>query len=181
MHHHIAGPYLASYAAEMDWREDNRRISNGEQFSATVAAPAMHPVSRTWKGHPSQRASLHELETPMRFGRIGRDFSVLSVGNVRVGVRISTNGNSSGTSALDQKAVIRSLVGVWAERRVYRLQHQDGEPTDFVTFAISALRQWRALVPFGGFHLSGRKLAGAHCWRYWAPPTASRISGSCAG
>jgi transposase-like protein len=24
-HHHIAGPYLASYAAEMDWREDRRR------------------------------------------------------------------------------------------------------------------------------------------------------------
>ena len=32
-HHHIAGPYLAAYAAEMDWREDNRRISNGEQFT----------------------------------------------------------------------------------------------------------------------------------------------------
>jgi hypothetical protein len=28
-HHHIAGPYLASYAAEMDWREDRRRVSNG--------------------------------------------------------------------------------------------------------------------------------------------------------
>src|SRR5258706_15957993 len=30
MHHHIAGPYLKSYADEMAWREDNRRRSNGE-------------------------------------------------------------------------------------------------------------------------------------------------------
>lgn len=50
-HHHIAGPYLASYAAEMDWREDNRRISNGEQYAAIVTAAATHPVSRQWKGY----------------------------------------------------------------------------------------------------------------------------------
>jgi hypothetical protein len=30
-HHHIAGPYLLRYAQEASWREDNRRISNGEQ------------------------------------------------------------------------------------------------------------------------------------------------------
>jgi hypothetical protein len=52
-HHHIAGPYLAAYAAEMDWREDNRWISNGEQYAAIVTAAAAHPVSRTWKGIPS--------------------------------------------------------------------------------------------------------------------------------
>ena len=34
IHHHIAGPYLAAYAAEMGWREDRRRVSNGEQFLA---------------------------------------------------------------------------------------------------------------------------------------------------
>ena len=28
IHHHIAGPYLASYANEMAWREDARRIDN---------------------------------------------------------------------------------------------------------------------------------------------------------
>ena len=49
-HHHIAGPYLAAYAAEMDWREDNRRISNGEQYRAIVTAAAKHSVSRQWKG-----------------------------------------------------------------------------------------------------------------------------------
>jgi transposase-like protein len=50
-HHHIAGPYLAAYAAEMDWREDNRRLANGDQYRAIVAAAVMHPVSRTWKGY----------------------------------------------------------------------------------------------------------------------------------
>jgi len=55
-HHHIAGPYLASYAAEMDWREDRRRVSNGEQFAAIVTAAARHPVSRQWKGYWQRRA-----------------------------------------------------------------------------------------------------------------------------
>ena len=50
-HHHISGPYLASYASEMDWREDNRRISNGAQFGMMVAASMAHPVSRMWKGY----------------------------------------------------------------------------------------------------------------------------------
>jgi transposase-like protein len=50
-HHHIAGPYLAAYAAEMDWREDNRRESNGVQYLAIVSAAAKHPVSRQWKGY----------------------------------------------------------------------------------------------------------------------------------
>ena len=30
-HHHIAGAYLLRYAQEASWREDNRRMSNGEQ------------------------------------------------------------------------------------------------------------------------------------------------------
>ena len=54
-HHHIAGPYLAAYAAEMDWREDNRRVSNGEQYRAIVTAAAMHPISRQWKGYWQRR------------------------------------------------------------------------------------------------------------------------------
>jgi transposase-like protein len=32
-HHHIAGPYLLRYAQEASWREDNRRLSNGEQVN----------------------------------------------------------------------------------------------------------------------------------------------------
>jgi len=51
IHHHVAGPYLAAYAHEMTWREDRRRISNGEQFLAATAAALGHPVSRQWKGY----------------------------------------------------------------------------------------------------------------------------------
>jgi transposase-like protein len=39
-HHHIAGAYLLRYAQEAAWREDNRRVTNGQQVS-TVAALAM--------------------------------------------------------------------------------------------------------------------------------------------
>jgi hypothetical protein len=51
IHHHIAGPYLAAYATEMAWREDNRRVSNGEQFLMATGAALAHPVSRQWKGY----------------------------------------------------------------------------------------------------------------------------------
>jgi transposase-like protein len=57
IHHHIAGPYLASYAAEMTWREDRRRVSNGEQFLAATAAALGHPVSRQWKGYWQRSAA----------------------------------------------------------------------------------------------------------------------------
>ena len=40
IHHSIAGPYLARYAAEMAWREDHRRKDTGEQFRC-VATLAM--------------------------------------------------------------------------------------------------------------------------------------------
>lgn len=50
-HHRIAGDYLHAYAAEMAWREDNRRISNGEQFLLATASALSHPVSRVWKGY----------------------------------------------------------------------------------------------------------------------------------
>ena len=39
-HHHIAGPYLLRYAQEAAWREDNRRVANGEQVRR-VAGLAM--------------------------------------------------------------------------------------------------------------------------------------------
>jgi hypothetical protein len=51
IHHHIAGPYFAAYVAEMAWREDNRRVSNGEQYLMTASAALKHPVSRQWKGY----------------------------------------------------------------------------------------------------------------------------------
>ncbi len=51
MHHHIAGKYLSAYATEMAWREDNRRVSNGEQFLMATSSALAHPVSRQWKGY----------------------------------------------------------------------------------------------------------------------------------
>jgi len=39
-HHHVAGPYLLRYAQEASWREDCRRLSNGEQVNR-VAGLAM--------------------------------------------------------------------------------------------------------------------------------------------
>src|SRR3981081_1108974 len=39
-HHHIAGSYLLRYAQESSWREDNRRVSNGDQVSR-IASLAM--------------------------------------------------------------------------------------------------------------------------------------------
>lgn len=39
-HHHISGPYLLRFAQEAAWREDNRRVPNGEQVQR-VAKLAM--------------------------------------------------------------------------------------------------------------------------------------------
>jgi transposase-like protein len=50
-HHHISGRYLSAYASEMAWREDNRRVSNGEQYLMATNAALGHPVSRQWKGY----------------------------------------------------------------------------------------------------------------------------------
>lgn len=49
IHHHISGPYLARYAAEMAWREDHRRKSTGEQFRcvATLAMASARSASFT--------------------------------------------------------------------------------------------------------------------------------------
>jgi transposase-like protein len=44
-HHHVAGPYLVRYSQEAAWREDNRRVSNGDQ--------AVHTVSLALKAAPS--------------------------------------------------------------------------------------------------------------------------------
>lgn len=57
IHHHLAGPYIAAYASEMAWREDNRRVSNGEQFLAATASALAHPVSRKWAGYWQRAAA----------------------------------------------------------------------------------------------------------------------------
>lgn len=57
-HHSIAGPYLSAYAREMAWRENNRRLSNGQQYGMVVSAAMAHPVSRQWAGY-WQRSNRH--------------------------------------------------------------------------------------------------------------------------
>ncbi|MDR3448200.1 MAG: transposase, partial [Alphaproteobacteria bacterium] len=54
-HHHVAGPYLSAYAGEMDWREDNRRVSNGEQYLIAVNAALVASPSAQWKGYWQKR------------------------------------------------------------------------------------------------------------------------------
>jgi hypothetical protein len=51
IHHHIAGPYLNAYANEMAWREDNRRVSNGELYLMAANAALKHPISKQWCGY----------------------------------------------------------------------------------------------------------------------------------
>ncbi|WP_164118877.1 IS1595 family transposase [Sphingorhabdus sp. Alg239-R122] len=50
-HHHIAGPYLAHYAAEAVWREDHRRVDNGTQAAMVTVAAMRSEVSRKWSGY----------------------------------------------------------------------------------------------------------------------------------
>jgi transposase-like protein len=59
-HHHIAGAYLLRYAQEASWREDNRRVRNGEQVER-VAHLAMSrkpsiDFSGYWQRHVKQAA-----------------------------------------------------------------------------------------------------------------------------
>jgi len=55
IHHHIAGAYLLRYAQESSWREDNRRVSNGDQVRrvATLAMKRERSVDFTgyWQRH----------------------------------------------------------------------------------------------------------------------------------
>lgn len=51
VHHHFSAQYLHQYAGEMAWREDHRRVSNGEQCQAVAGAALKHPVSRAWAGY----------------------------------------------------------------------------------------------------------------------------------
>ncbi len=54
-HHHVAGAYLLRYAQEASWREDNRRVSNGDQVHriATLAMGRKPSVdfSGYWQRH----------------------------------------------------------------------------------------------------------------------------------
>ncbi len=50
-HHHVAGAYLVRYAQEASWREDNRRVANGEQARNVVALAMASLPSVDWAGY----------------------------------------------------------------------------------------------------------------------------------
>jgi transposase-like protein len=50
-HHHISGVYLGRYASEAAWRDDNRGMSNGEQFRAIAGFVAKNKPSVDFCGY----------------------------------------------------------------------------------------------------------------------------------
>jgi transposase-like protein len=50
-HHHIAGPYLLRFAQEAAWREDNRRVPNGEQVKRLAGLALGRKKSVDWCGY----------------------------------------------------------------------------------------------------------------------------------
>ncbi len=50
-HHHIAGAYLLRYAQEASWREDNRRVANGEQVRQVAHLALTHKPSVDFCGY----------------------------------------------------------------------------------------------------------------------------------
>ncbi len=50
-HHHIAGTYLLRYAQEASWREDNRRVSNGDQVARVATLAMMRRPSVDFSGY----------------------------------------------------------------------------------------------------------------------------------
>jgi hypothetical protein len=48
IHHHIAGAYLLRYAQESSWREDNRRISNGDRLNRIAALATSRVAGKSY-------------------------------------------------------------------------------------------------------------------------------------
>src|ERR1700733_11668451 len=51
IHHHIAGAYLLRYAQESSWREDNRRVSYGDQVNRIAALALKRGTSVDFTGY----------------------------------------------------------------------------------------------------------------------------------
>ncbi len=50
-HHHVSPQYLYQFANEAAWKEDHRRLSNGELSYRKLDLAMAHPVSRVWAGY----------------------------------------------------------------------------------------------------------------------------------
>src|SRR3954447_3570377 len=62
-HHHISGQYLLCYAQEATWREDNRRVSNGDQVSRLAGLATKQKPSVDFSGY-WQRRTLKRVRAP---------------------------------------------------------------------------------------------------------------------
>lgn len=51
VHYRVLGENLDLYVEEVAWREDHRKLSNGDQWRLLLAAGSQQPVSRRWKGY----------------------------------------------------------------------------------------------------------------------------------
>jgi ISXO2 transposase-like protein len=65
IHHHIAGAYVLRYAQESSWREDNRRVSNGDQVNrvAALALKRGKPLYLLGAIHDGQCCSPSKIRT----------------------------------------------------------------------------------------------------------------------
>ena len=50
-HHFVSARYLAQYATEAAWKEDNRRLPNGAAYASVIRLAMASGVSRAWKGY----------------------------------------------------------------------------------------------------------------------------------
>ena len=56
-HHHISGVYLLRYAQEMAWREDSRRVANGEQVERVAGLAMKNRPSVDFAGYWQRHAA----------------------------------------------------------------------------------------------------------------------------
>ena len=57
IHHYIVGPHLLRYSHEMVWREDNRRMPNGEQVSRVALLAMVRKPSVDFSGYWQQHVA----------------------------------------------------------------------------------------------------------------------------
>ena len=56
IHRHIAGAYLLRYAQKSSWREDNRRLSNGDQVNRIASLALKRGKSKDFTGYWQRHA-----------------------------------------------------------------------------------------------------------------------------
>ena len=61
-HHHIAGAYLLRYAQEASWREDNRRMSNGDQVARLAGFAMKRKPSPDFCGYWQRRLAASRID-----------------------------------------------------------------------------------------------------------------------